>query len=214
MKLQVMPFEGLNPFQENTYLVTDGSRAHIFDPGFSTGQEFSDLLKVLEITNLSVEAVVLTHAHIDHIMGLERCTEHFDVPVYMHTEGMVFIEQYPEQARMFGFVAEPISVTPRFIEPSSALSIGSFVYDARYTPGHAPGHISFYHEQGGWVLSGDALFAGSIGRTDLHGGDYATLEQSIRQQLYTLPDDTVVWSGHGPSTTIAHEKAHNAFIRG
>lgn len=214
MKLQIVPFEGLNPFQENTYLVADGSRAHIIDPGFSTDQEFSTLLTVLQENALTVEAIVLTHAHIDHIMGLERCTDQFNVPVYMHADGMVFIEQYPEQARMFGFLAEPIRVSPSFIEPSPALSIGSFVYDARYTPGHAPGHVSLYHQEGGWVLSGDALFAGSIGRTDLHGGDYSTLEQSIRQQLYTLPDDTVVWSGHGPSTTIGHEKAHNAFVRG
>ena len=213
MKLQIVPFEGLNPFQENTYLVTDGARAHIFDPGFSTEQEFSSLLTALQKRNLSVEAIVLTHAHIDHIMGLERCTGHFKVPVYMHAEGMEFIDQYPEQARMFGFMAEPIRVSPRFVEPSSALSIGSFVYDARYTPGHAPGHLSFYHQEGEWVLSGDALFAGSIGRTDLPGGDYPTLEQSIRQQLYTLPDHTTVWSGHGPTTTIGHEKAHNAFVR-
>jgi len=135
------------------------------------------------------------------------------VPVYMHQESLPFIEQYPQQAMMFGLEAEPIEVNPTFIDASWTLRIGSFEYDARYTPGHAPGHLSFYHKPGGWVIVGDVLFAGSIGRTDLYGGDFSLLEESIRKKIYTLPDETVVWPGHGPHTTVGYEKRTNPFVK-
>lgn len=213
MKLYLEVFDGLNQFQENAYLVHDNNRAHLIDPGFSNDAEWDLLLQFLERNSLVMEAIVLTHAHVDHIMGLQKAIQLFDVPVYMHEDSFIFIEQYPQQAMMFGFRADPVEVRPRFIDASWTLQIGSFEYDARNTSGHAPGHLSFYHKNGGWVIVGDALFAGSIGRTDLYGGDYGLLEENIRKKLYTLPDETVVWPGHGPHTTIGHEKKHNAFVR-
>ncbi|MDG5766125.1 MBL fold metallo-hydrolase [Balneolales bacterium ANBcel1] len=213
MQVQLEAFEGLNPFQENAFLVHDNKIAHLFDPGFSNSQEWEILLRKLKDQKLNVEAIVLTHAHVDHIMGLQKALQLFNVPVYMHRDSFVFIEKYPEQAMMFGLEAEPITVRPEFIDASPALTIQSLTYDVRFTPGHSPGHLAFHRKQEGWVIVGDALFAGSIGRTDLYGGDYDLLEKSIREELYTLPDETVVWPGHGTHTTIGYEKANNAFIR-
>ncbi len=212
MQLHLEKYEGLNPFQENAYLIHDNKKAHLFDPGFSNDSEWDLLLRKLKEHDLSIEAIVLTHAHVDHIMGLQRAMQLFQVPVYMHRDSYIFIEQYPQQAMMFGFKAEPIEVDPFFIDASSTLQIGSFQYDTRNTPGHSPGHLAFYRKTENWVIVGDALFAGSIGRTDLYGGDYDQLEQSILKQLYTLPDDTTVWPGHGTHTTIGFEKQNNAFV--
>lgn len=212
MELKLEKFEGLNPFQENAYLVHDNNKAHLFDPGFSNESEWNLLLRKLDEQQLEIEALVLTHAHVDHIMGLQKAMHLFNVPVYMHKESYIFIEQYPQQAMMFGLQADPIEVHPEFIDASWTLQIGSFQYDARHTPGHAPGHLSFYHKNGGWVIVGDALFAGSIGRTDLFGGDFGLLEENIRKKLYTLPDETIVWPGHGTHTTIGFEKRNNAFV--
>ncbi|MBP3191191.1 MBL fold metallo-hydrolase [Natronogracilivirga saccharolytica] len=214
MNLKLQKFEGLNPFQENAYLVHDNKKAHLFDPGFHNAEEWDRLLQYLESVKLDVEALVITHAHVDHIMGLQRAMQLFEVPLYMHKDSYIFIEQYPRQAMMFGMNAEPLEVDPVFIDASWTLQIGSFEYDSRHTPGHSPGHLSFYHKNGGWVIAGDALFAGSIGRTDLFGGDYELLEESIKKKLYTLPDDTVVWPGHGPNTTIGYEKKTNPFVKG
>lgn len=115
---------------------------------------------------------------------------------------------------MFGLNADPIQIAPEFVDVSQNLRIGSFEYDVRNTSGHAPGHLSFYHKPGGWVIVGDALFAGSIGRTDLYGGDLALLEENIRKKLYVLPDETKVWPGHGTFTTIGYEKRTNPFVKG
>ncbi len=213
MELQLEQFGGLNPFQENAYLVYYNNKAHLFDPGFSNGSEWDRLLRYLERQQLEIEAIVLTHAHVDHIMGLQRAIELFKAPVYMHKEDYIFIEKYPEQAMMFGLQSHPLEVCPGFIDASWTLQIGSFEYDARHTPGHSPGHLSFYHKKGGWIIVGDVLFAGGVGRTDLYGGDFEQLEESIRKKLYTLPDEIVVWPGHGSNTTIGYEKKTNHFVK-
>lgn len=212
MNLHLDVFEGMNPFQENTYLVHNNQVAHLIDPGFSSASEWNRLQNVLEQKKLQIEAIVLTHGHVDHVIGLQEAFDRFQVPVCMHHETWPFLDHFPQQAMMFGFQADPIKVDPQYVEPSADLRIGSFTYDARYTPGHAPGHLAFYCKEAGWVISGDALFAGSIGRTDLYGGDFQLLEKSIRTQLYTLPDETVVWPGHGPKTTVGRERRSNPFV--
>ncbi|MDI6402635.1 MBL fold metallo-hydrolase [Balneolaceae bacterium ANBcel3] len=213
MNLQLEIFEGLNAFGENAYLVHNGTRAHLFDPGFSNDYEWGLLIGKIKELKVIPEAIVLTHAHIDHILGLQRAQELFNAPVYMHEDGLPLMDHFDEQAMMFGLEADPITVEPFPILPSNAARIESFEYDIRHTPGHAPGHVSFYHQPGGWVIVGDTLFAGGVGRTDLYGGDFGLLEESIRKKLYVLPDETVVWPGHGHQTTIGYEKKSNPFVR-
>lgn len=204
----------VNPFQQNTYLLTHASKAVLFDAGFFNASEHHQLAQSLKQENADLEAIILTHAHIDHVIGLEDVKAKYDVPVYLHPDDQYLWENYMSHAAMFGVDVTPFSFEPEWIQENPQLSIGSFTMDARHTPGHAPGHLSFYFKDEGFAISGDALFQGSIGRTDLYKGDFDILEKSIRTQLYTLPDETVVYSGHGPATTIGNEKATNPFVKG
>ncbi len=203
----------VNPFQQNTYLITNNGKALLFDAGFFSASEFSELNKVLKAENAVLEALVLTHAHIDHVIGVEQIRNDFDVPVYLHKDDQYLWENYMSHAAMFGLDVKPFSFEPEWIDASSSLKIGSFEMDARHTPGHAPGHLVFYFKDHGFLIAGDTLFQGSIGRTDLYKGNYALLEKSIKEELYTLPGDTVVYPGHGPETTISEEMTSNPYVR-
>ncbi len=203
----------VNPFSENTYMLIKDDKAVIFDPGFMYASEMSGFLKLLEDNKARLEAIFLTHAHIDHVLGIQKVRDRFDVPVYLHEEDRYLWDNYMSQSAMFGFDVQPFDFEPERIKPSPKWSVGSFEFDVRFTPGHAPGHVVFYLKDQNVLIGGDTLFRESIGRTDLYKGNFTLLEQSIREQLYTLPDETTVFSGHGPETTIGHEKAHNPFVR-
>lgn len=203
----------VNPFSENTYVLIKDEKAVIFDPGFMYASEMSGFLKLLEDNNARLEAILLTHAHIDHVLGIQKVKDRFDVPVYLHADDRYLWDNYMSQSAMFGFDVQPFDFDPEPINPSPKWSVGSFEFDVRFTPGHAPGHVVYYLKDQNMLIGGDTLFRESIGRTDLYKGDFNLLEQSIRQQLYVLPDQTTVFSGHGPETTIGHEKAHNPFVR-
>ncbi len=203
----------VNPFYENTYLATEGENAVLFDPGFFDDNEFKQFESKLQESGVGLSAIVLTHAHVDHVIGLKKVKQKYDVPVYLHQEDLFFWENYVMQASMFGLEVEPFDFNPTHLDPQKNWSETGISFDVLFTPGHAPGHLSFYREQEGLVIAGDTLFQGSIGRTDLYKGDMQTLANSIREKLYTLPDDTVVYPGHGPATKIGVEKKTNGFVR-
>ena len=201
------------PFAENSFLLEKDGKALLVDPGFSTVHEWNEVRRSLIDYDLELIGILLTHGHLDHIMGVDRVLSVYKVPVHRHPESQPTIDRYPESSAMFGFPQPPVAFQGIDLMPSDGLRYGPFSMEARFTPGHAPGHLSFYFPNEGLLLSGDALFKESIGRTDLPGGDYALLQHSIQTQLLTLPDDTVVYSGHGPKTTIGHERKFNPFLQ-
>jgi hydroxyacylglutathione hydrolase len=201
----------VNPFQENTYVVRDGTDAVVVDPGFATHAEFAAFRKVIEESTASLKAVLLTHAHVDHVMGLQRVLDYYEVPVYLSHADLHLWENYMPQAALFGIQAQPFTFTPHDY-PKDRLEIGKLTFDVFHTPGHSPDHVSLYSPGDGVLIAGDVVFRESIGRTDLYKGDFAVLERSIREKLYVLPDNTRVLPGHGPETSIDHEKRYNPFV--
>lgn len=202
----------VGPFGENTYLLTEGDEALIIDPGFLEDSEYQNVKS--ELKDVTLKAIVLTHAHVDHILGIDNVLDDFDVPVFLNDKDRYLWINFSSQAAMFGFQTQGFSFDPEPLAVQPDWSIGNFSFDVRYTPGHSPDHVSLYSEKDKAVISGDALFKEGIGRTDLYKGDFSVLEESISKQLYSLPDDTIVYPGHGPETTIGHEKQSNPFVRG
>ena len=204
----------VNPFAENTYVIDNGEAAILFDPGFFNESDFSEFKNYLNTRELTLENIVLTHGHIDHVLGLNRVKQAYDVPAYMHEADQTFIDKVEQQGMMFGVRIQPIDIEFLPLRENANLKIGSFEFDARHVPGHAPGHFIFYAADAGFVIAGDTLFRESIGRTDLFQGDFELLSSSIKSKMYSLPEETVVYPGHGPETTIGHEMKHNPFVRG
>lgn len=198
----------VGPLQENCYLLTDSQtgKAVLVDPG----DEAERLIAALD--GFALEAVWLTHAHFDHIGALSEIHRQFPVAVYLHEADRPLFEQAEESAAFFGLSLEQPHVETLPLSPGQRLSFGTHQAECRFTPGHAPGHMAFYFEHEGVVLAGDALFRGSIGRTDLPGGDYDLLIGSIQRELLSLPDETRVLPGHGPATTIGAERRTNPFL--
>ncbi len=203
----------VGPFAENTFLLIQEDQALIVDPGFFEDPEYQQVKSKLEDEQAALQAVVLTHAHVDHVLGLHKVLNDYDLPVYLNDNDRYLWENFSSQAAMFGFKAGGFSFDPEPLEIQSDWRIGDFAFDVRYTPGHSPDHVSLYNKNDGIVIAGDALFKEGIGRTDLYKGDMNTLKKSIKEQLYSLPDETVVYPGHGPETTIAHEKKANPFVK-
>ena len=211
--MQIHKFE-VGPFLENTYLITSESKGLVIDPGFSNESEFRNLEAYLEENHLALIAVVLTHAHVDHVLGLQRLLKEYNLPVYLNTDDLFLWENFGNQATMFGLNQVGFSFTPNPLPQEGSFKIGSFEFECLYTPGHSPDHTSLYFKEEGLVIAGDALFRESIGRTDLYKGNFEVLEKSIQEKLFSLPDETTVYPGHGPETTIAHEKKYNPFVKG
>lgn len=204
----------VGPFAENTYLLTEGNQTLIIDPGFHEQSEFQKVKLKIGEENLTLKAVVLTHAHVDHVLGLDKVLTDYDVPVYLSDKDRHLWNKFPSQAAMFGFQVDGFSFEPNPLKVKPKWEIGNFSFEVRYTPGHSPDHVSLYSEKDNLVIAGDALFKDGIGRTDLYKGDFNVLEKSIQEQLYTLPDETVVYPGHGPETTVGYEKKSNPFVKG
>ncbi|HKI44550.1 MAG TPA: MBL fold metallo-hydrolase [Balneolales bacterium] len=205
----------VNPFRENTYLLIDDGEALLVDPGFADESEWEPVARKLEETKAKLSGILLTHAHIDHILGIPLVRKMIDqdLQVWMHPDDKYFWDYSEAQGLMFGIRIDDLGPSPLPIHVRENWKMDRFVFEVRHTPGHAPGHVVFYLENEGLLIGGDALFRDSVGRTDLHGGDFKQLEKSIRTQIYTLPDSTRVLPGHGPETTVGYEKEHNPFVK-
>lgn len=202
----------VGPFQENCYIIGDeaSGTGALIDPG----DEAARIALTVERTGLEIARIIVTHAHIDHVGAVAPLADEYLCPVLMHEEAEAMLKVVPQQAIMMGLRFDRIPHVDRHVGDEEVLEVGSSRLRSLYTPGHAPGHLAFYIEEEGVVFSGDAIFAGSIGRTDLPGGSMEILLQSISERLLTLPDETRVLSGHGPETTIGQERASNPFLSG
>jgi glyoxylase-like metal-dependent hydrolase (beta-lactamase superfamily II) len=202
-----------NPFQQNTYLLYDNERtAFIIDPGNYTSSENTLLKNFIEEKQLKLTRLLLTHAHIDHILGNKFIFENYGLLPEAHEEEVFFIDRLTQTGAMYGVPCEPSPFPEKFVVPGDKISLGAYEFETIFTPGHSPGSISYYNKENKILISGDVLFQNSIGRTDLPKGDHQTLINSIKEKLFCLPGDVKVFSGHGPSTTIGHERENNPFL--
>lgn len=210
---QVQTFE-FNPFAENTYVVFDDTGACvIIDPGCYTAEERSELKRFISDNSLQPVRLINTHCHLDHVFGNAFVAKTWDLGLEIHIGELPLLQRFTQVCQMYGipFAEEP-PMPGRYIEAGESLEFGHTRLKALFTPGHSPASLSFYCREEGFVIAGDVLFYESIGRADLPGGHMETLLNSIRNQLFTLPDETLVYSGHGPATTIRHEKEYNPFL--
>jgi len=202
-----------NPFQENTYVIHDGSQAILIDPGCWNSAEEHELEGYLADNGLKLVRLVLTHAHLDHVFGNAWVHKRFGLAPWMHRADLPLLEMAPRQGTVYGVPCDPSPAPEGYLEPGEIIRIGTNELKVLFVPGHAPGHIALYCQTQAFVISGDVLFMNSIGRTDLPGGDTETLLASIRKELFPLGDDVKVYCGHGPETTIGQEKRSNPFLR-
>jgi hydroxyacylglutathione hydrolase len=185
-----------------------GSEAVAIDPG-GRANHMADFL---DDQKLMLAAILLTHAHLDHIEGVPKLVRRTEAPIYLHSEGKRFYDSAAVQAAQFGMRVDPMPPVDEQLAHGQRLKFGVIQLEVRHAPGHAPGHVILYAEKAGVAFVGDVVFQGSIGRTDLPGGNFQELMRSIRQQVLTLPDATTLYSGHGPPTTVQHERDTNPFL--
>lgn len=196
----------VTPFMVNCYVVTDGGEALVIDPGEAPRA----LLQALD--GVTVRSIVNTHCHCDHCGGNAELVKRTGAELAIHRDDLGMLHAAEAQGLMFGLRVPPSPEPSRYLEEGDVLEAGAVRLRVLHTPGHSEGHVVLVGD--GFVFAGDVLFAGSIGRTDLPGGSYEALLASIRDKLLTLPDDTVVYSGHGPATTIGEERVSNPFLVG
>lgn len=202
-----------NGFQENTYVLTDKTNeAVIIDPGCYSASEQSELFNFITSNNLTPVKLLNTHCHIDHILGNNFVCTKFNIELYIHQLDLPTLHATTEYGHLYGFIVDKSPEPAHFLEDGDVVKFGNSTLQVLFTPGHAPGHVVFVNHEQRFVINGDVLFRGSIGRTDLPGGNHQTLIDSIKTKLFTLPDDYVVHTGHGPTTTIGYEKKHNPFL--
>lgn len=209
MTIQIIQLP-LGPLQTNCYIVacTVTGKAAVVDPGW----DGRAILNQVEQRGWNISHILLTHTHFDHVGGLSEVKERSAAPIYVHADAAMMLEYAPAAAAMWGFSIDPPPLPDTFISDGDIIEIGELRAAVLFTPGHAPGHICFYLADQQVLFDGDVLFEGSIGRTDLPGGDYELLMRSIHDKVMTLPDETAVLSGHGPVTTIGAERHSNPFL--
>lgn len=203
-----------SPVQENTYvLYNEKKQAFIIDPGCYFTAEEEKLLQFITDNGLKPEKLINTHCHLDHVFGNKWVHKEFKLELHLHLLEEKVLAFAPTSGQMWGLNFENYSGPLHFINDGDIIELGDDKLEVILAPGHSPGSICFYNAAQNFIIGGDVLFYESIGRTDLPGGDHETLLKSIRERLFVLPDETVVYSGHGPSTTIGHEKKHNPFLQ-
>lgn len=204
-----------NPVQENTYVIYNASGAcAIIDPGCYFESEYKELTDFIESNELSPKCLLNTHCHLDHVFGNKRIAALYKLELQIHPKEELLLKYAPEYGQQWRLPFENYEGGLIFLEEGDEVALGEDRLKVILTPGHSPGSISFYNEEGKFVIGGDVLFRQSIGRTDLPMGDHETLLNAIRDKLFVLPDDVTVYPGHGPETTIGYEKLNNPFLVG
>lgn len=213
MKLKTFVF---NPVEENTYLLYDDTKeCVIIDPGCFDENEQRELTEFIAEKGLTVKHLINTHLHFDHCFGIKFIMNTYGVDLKAHAGDEEFLKRLPEQAARFGFrITEESPAIGQYLNEGDEIRFGEQSLKVIHVPGHSPGSVVFYSEEYGCIFVGDVLFQQSIGRTDLPGGDYDTLINGIRTKLYTLPDETRVFPGHGPETSVGFEKRNNFYVKG
>ena len=207
-KLQVEPLI-VGPLMSNCYIVWDKKvkQGAIIDPG----DDADNILKVVKELGVEIKYILATHGHFDHVGGVASLRQNLNAEFLAHEKDFFFIEDGKNAANRWNVDIEQPPKPDRFIEDGEKIKVGGFELEVLHTPGHSPGGISFLNDR--MVFCGDTLFQGNIGRTDFRQGSFEELANSIKTKLYTLPDDTICYTGHGPVTTIGDEKRFNAFVR-
>ncbi len=202
-----------NPFQENTYVLYDETKkCVIIDPGCSDDAERNELTQFIATKNLSPVLLINTHSHIDHMLGNKFIKGKYNIPFLLHKNELPILHSVVETGRKYGIFVDESPEPDQFIEDGEIVRFGKTELKTLYTPGHAPGEVSFYEAETKTLIAGDVLFSGSIGRYDFPLSDYETLMQSIFQKFLPLDDDVTVYCGHGTPTTIGKERRTNPFL--
>ncbi len=202
-----------NPFNENTYLLYDESgECAIIDPGMETASEQNAVVNFIKANNLKPVLLLNTHCHIDHILGNKFIFDQYGLKPQFNAGELPLLEAAVAYAPQFGIRYEMSPVPDEFLPETGSISFGSTALTLIFAPGHSPAHLCFYDKKDNLLIGGDVLFRGSIGRTDLPGGDFKQLIKNIEEKLLTLPDNCTVYPGHGPKTTIGFEKQTNPFL--
>lgn len=202
-----------NPYQENTYLLYDDSgECAIIDPGMYTAAEQNTVVNFITGHQLKPVLHLNTHCHIDHVLGNKFVFEQYGLKPQFHEGEMVVLQAVTAWGQQSGIRYELSPLPDTYLPETGTISFGNTTLDLIFAPGHSPAHLCFYSQADGIVVGGDVLFRGSIGRTDLPGGNHAQLLKNIEEKLFTLPDEVIVYPGHGPETTIGFEKQTNPFF--
>lgn len=204
-----------NPFQENTFILYDETKeCIIIDPGCYQENEKKDLLSFIKDEGLKPVKIINTHCHIDHILGNNFCAKEWGLKLFVHEKEISHLENSKGIANMYGIDNYQESPMPEYLlKDGDIVSFGKTECVVIFTPGHSPGHICLHYSPANILMSGDIIFQGSIGRTDLPGGDYDTLISSITKRIFPLAEETKIYCGHGSMTNLGFEKNHNPFLQ-
>ncbi len=201
------------PFQENTYILWDETKeCVIIDPGNNSSSENVQLSNFISQNQLKPARLILSHAHVDHVNGNKYVFDTYGLLPEVHKDDLFFLERHLATAQMYGFNVDPSPMAKDYVKEGDVIQFGKSTLNTIHTPGHSPGSVTYYNTEQGFMISGDVLFYGSIGRTDLPLGNFDDLIDSIKTKLFPLGDHMKVYSGHGPMTTIGFEKMNNPFL--
>ena len=210
MQIQAFTF---NPFSQNTYILYDDTKeCVIIDPGCSNDHERQELTDFIKDEELKPVKLLNTHCHIDHVFGNAFVAKKYNIGLEMHKEDLQVLHSLPQVSHLYGLNAEESIEPAVFLGEGDVVKFGNSLLEILFVPGHSPGSICFVSKEDKFIIGGDVLFYGSIGRTDLPGGDHELLLSGIREKLFVLDDDFAVFSGHGPETSIGFEKKNNPFL--